>query len=132
MKKSFIGFYTIELLDISIVFAYVKSNKDFLELLNKKSNKDVSEFILKKLGKEFEICDNSSGVIYDKNSSLPVMIYIDSTYKYLDHDLVHETNHLIRRLSEYYGFTGESEFTAYLQTFLFKEFKKIIKKVNNK
>lgn len=131
--KEFIGFYDIKILDISILLAVVDDHNSFLKLINNKKNKEYSDFISNNIG-NFNISDGS-GVVYRETNNKPLIVYIDSFYykdNALEDILTHETNHLIERLSKYADFENESEFKAYLQTYIKKEFKNIIKSKNKK
>lgn len=125
MSKRVFEYWEIPPFNIGIIFCSIESELEILNELNKKQNKKKSEWLRSKV-KDYDsihFSDNSSGCVFKRNKdNLPLILFI-RRYKCNDDllaTIVHETNHLVKFYSEYYGFQNEIEFNAYLQQYIFQ------------
>lgn len=122
-KDKFFSF-NIKPVGMNIIVFYSEDFERIHKHLNKKKNKWESSW-LKQQTKEFTTPDKESGggVTYNKETNKPLILFLRAKKRdwYYYECLIHEISHLVFCLSKLCSFEDESEFQAYLTSYLFKE-----------
>lgn len=88
--------------------------------LDKKENKNIRDFLPDYENMDFSNGESSNGRTYSYKNC-PLLVYLK---KGEEITIIHELVHIIDDLSEYYGFTKEPEFRAYMAGHIYKQIKK--------
>lgn len=129
--KNILTIYTVPLLNHEVIFGYINTGKGLNLLENIRKSKETKRYYFDNKfhfdPKDFDIVHTDSAFVVTNNQDLPLAIIFYKT-EFDMGILVHETNHLVYYLSNFYGFTKETEFQAYLQEKIFNDLNNLIKK----
>lgn len=130
IHKNHIELFKIFPFETHIVVVCAGSHEEVLSLLNDKKNKEISDFIYSCVN-EFTIEGTDIGaVVSHPTTEKPIIIYLKNRER--DNDffitLMHETHHVVYKLSKQFSFVDEPEFQAYMHGYLYNQFYKIYNK----